>query len=201
VKAIKLAALGVLCCASVAHAQSFLEVINGTERRTAFAVTGTSVDPVGIVVGRLRHDLDLQPGEAAYLTFTVLGLAGQNGAASFSMPGATLTGSTYSMRVTSDGMTDFRFSRADGRSVTNGNNASWQDMSFGIALDADRMGGRLFLEDALLGNDFDYNDLTVRFQMRVAPIPEPSTYALAMAGLGVLALVRRRRSSSNSSQS
>jgi PEP-CTERM motif len=195
VKFVKIGVAAALCCATLAQAESFLEVVNGSERRSAFFVSNGVTEPLGFVIGRLRYDVDLAPGEVAFLTFTVLGDQSLPALPSFTVPGATLSadGRSYSLRVTGNSLADFSFSRADGTRVSNSNNASWQDMNFGIALDANRLGGQLLLEDALLGNDFDYNDLTVRFQMRVAPIPEPSTYALAAAGLGVLVLVQRRR--------
>jgi PEP-CTERM motif len=195
VKVIKLGALAALCCSTLAHADSFLEVINGSERRTGFFVTSSGSESLGFVIGRLRYSLDLAPTEAAFMTFTVLNERSASAQSSFMVPGASVStdGLSYSLRLTNSALADFTFARTDGMRVSNNNNASWQDMNFGIALDANGLGGRLLLEDALLGSDFDYNDLTVRFQLRVAPIPEPSTYALAAVGLGVLAGVHRRR--------
>lgn len=41
--------------------------------------------------------------------------------------------------------------------------------------------------------DADFDDMVVR--LSVSPVPEPSTYALMLAGLGVLGFVARRRRS------
>ena len=41
--------------------------------------------------------------------------------------------------------------------------------------------------------DTDFDDMVVR--LSVSPVPEPSTYALMLAGLGVLGFVARRRRS------
>ena len=44
------------------------------------------------------------------------------------------------------------------------------------------------------GTDFDYNDMAVKVESIVAvPIPEPETYALMLAGLGVMGYMNRRR--------
>jgi hypothetical protein len=184
-----------LCCASAARADSFLEVINGTGQRSGFVVTNGTTQLENFVIGRLRYVVDVLPGESAYMTFTVLGPQMPTSPSFQAPPGAALSadGRSFSLAIPRSGVADFGFARADRAQISNQNNASWQDMNFGILLDANRLSGRLLLEDALLGNDFDYNDLTIGFQMRVAPVPEPSTYALALAGLGVLGFVTRRR--------
>jgi hypothetical protein len=49
-------------------------------------------------------------------------------------------------------------------------------------------------EDILGGGDFDYDDHTFSFTHIVeAPVPEPSTYALMLGGLGVVGFLARRR--------
>ena len=42
------------------------------------------------------------------------------------------------------------------------------------------------------GTDFDYNDMAVKVESIVA-VPEPETYALMLAGLGVMGYMHRRR--------
>lgn len=48
-------------------------------------------------------------------------------------------------------------------------------------------------EDLYGGGDLDFNDHKFSFTISTAPIPEPETYALMLAGLGVLGFVARRR--------
>lgn len=49
-------------------------------------------------------------------------------------------------------------------------------------------------EDILGGGDHDYNDHTFSFTNIIeAPVPEPSTYALMLGGLGVVGFLARRR--------
>ena len=43
------------------------------------------------------------------------------------------------------------------------------------------------------GVDFDYNDMAVKVESIAAPVPEPESYALMLAGLGAMGFVARRR--------
>ena len=45
----------------------------------------------------------------------------------------------------------------------------------------------------LYGGPFDYNDLSFSFTNTVAAVPEPETYAMLLAGLGLLGFAARRR--------
>jgi hypothetical protein len=61
-------------------------------------------------------------------------------------------------------------------------------------LDSGRMSGKLLLEDGRgrLGPDYDYDDMVVNFKVSIAPVPEASSIAMLLAGVGVLAWLRRR---------
>lgn len=187
--------------ASAGWAQSFLEVINATEMRTTTASNRVMGAGTTFVVGRLRSVLDLQPQQQAFVSFALVG-GSASGPDFFSAAGSRLTsaspiGTSFELGLAGAGLLDFGFGRGTGSVlVGNAGNASWLDANFGIVLAADRRSGFLLFEDARLGSDFDYDDLVVRFQLRlspVAPVPEPSTLLLAVAGLAVLVLSRRRR--------
>ncbi|MEO8152701.1 MAG: DUF4114 domain-containing protein [Rhizobacter sp.] len=45
------------------------------------------------------------------------------------------------------------------------------------------------------GTDFDYNDMVVKVESIAAAVPEPSSIALLLAGLGLLGFAARRRTS------
>ena len=51
-----------------------------------------------------------------------------------------------------------------------------------------------FIQGANVGNSLAVGDFTIQLSFGVAPVAEPSTEALLLAGLGALALLARRRS-------
>jgi hypothetical protein len=97
------------------------------------------------------------------------------------------------------------------------NNALIAPSSFGFFFQASAQGPKYFSLDALNpgnqdrvvafqngastnwlfayedGSDGDYNDMAVKVESITAAVPEPETYALMLAGLGVLGFVARRR--------
>ena len=46
---------------------------------------------------------------------------------------------------------------------------------------------------AAAGNDFAIDDVFLGTTSTVTPVPEPETYALMLAGLGVMGVIARRR--------
>ncbi len=48
----------------------------------------------------------------------------------------------------------------------------------------------------LYGGPFDYNDLSFSFTNTIGAVPEPETYAMLLAGLGLLGFMARRRKES-----
>jgi hypothetical protein len=49
----------------------------------------------------------------------------------------------------------------------------------------------LIYNDPVKGGDYDYNDMVVG--VNISPVPEPQTYAMLLAGLGLIGFTARRR--------
>lgn len=180
---------------------SFFEIINGTDQRSTTASNQVFGAGQIFVVGRLRSVLDLAPAQTAHVAFSVYGASAQ-ATDFFKAYGSSLAAlparsAPFETQLTSAGLLDLAFGHnATTNVVTNPGNASWLDANFGIILDPGRRSGWLLFEDARLGSDYDYDDLVVKFQMRLsatAPVPEPSAVLLAVAGIGVLGVVANRR--------
>jgi hypothetical protein len=100
---------------------------------------------------------------------------------------------------------DFKFSDTnDGGSVSNGGNGSLSDFNSYVVLGTFDSGGAFSAYHGMAGEfdyvlgfndgaiiDADYNDLVVGISVSV--VPEPETYALMLAGLGIMGFVARRR--------
>ena len=68
-------------------------------------------------------------------------------------------------------------------------------LSFGFVNDAANLGGtNVFASDlSLVANNADFDAGTGNWQLAAAPIPEPGSIALMLAGLGLLGVAARRR--------
>jgi PEP-CTERM motif len=91
------------------------------------------------------------------------------------------TGRTYSSlrSKNSDGVSHFFFS------------SNYTGGDFGIPLTAARPGSYFGIEDLEGGGDFNYTDLQVI--LRTGSIPEPASWALMIAGFGLVGAAARRR--------
>ena len=150
---------------------------------------------------------------SATVTFTYLGSgAGYtnsfavNGSTDFSNNGSTKLGASVSEVVSQNGALNFAFATASpAYSVANqgltGSAYGADEGVFGIASGSNgqglTVGGQsyqyvLLYNDPVAGGDHDYNDLVVGVNL-VAAVPEPETYAMFLAGLGLMGAVARRR--------
>ena len=71
--------------------------------------------------------------------------------------------------------------------------SSFSSAVFTLGAGIYRIGG--FLDQSLLLDGLRLDSTAGALRLSVAPIPEPSTYAILLAGLGVVGLVARRRRS------
>ena len=183
-----------------ARAESFLEIVNGTASRTTTGTNQVVGAGVGFIVGKLRLSLDA--GQRAFITYTFQG-AEATLRDQFFGPGLSSLIDTHASVGTlittslAPGLLDFAFQSPGigGTGVGNAGNYAWNDASFGVVLDSGRMSGKLLFEDGRgrLGPDYDYDDMVVNFKIGIAPVPEASSIAMLLAGVGVLAWMRRRR--------
>jgi hypothetical protein len=99
--------------------------------------------------------------------------------------------------MAADGALDFAFEGDIGSFAING--GSWSPNA-SIGLIAEGYNGSLGAFDYIIGyNDSfsphnDWDDLVIG--VNIAPIPEPETYAMLLAGLGLMGFVARRRKQS-----
>ena len=87
----------------------------------------------------------------------------------------------------SAGLIDFSFRSVGSSAVAvNGNNHGWSGSQFGTVLDPGLLSGRLLFENGRFRPDFDFDDMVIRFQVNVAPVPEADTVVMLLAGLALL---------------
>jgi hypothetical protein len=197
---LRLLALGIVLASTLpsAKAQSFLEIVNGTSARTTTAATQVVGRGLDFAVGKLR--LTLAPGQRAFISYTFEGAESSLRDQFFGPGGSSMidnlasVGTLLTTRVDA-GLLDFSFQSAGGTAVSNRDNYAWNDANIGVLLDSNRLSGRLLFEDgrSRLGSDYDYDDMVVRFNVNISPVPEASSVAMLLAGFGLIALVRRRQ--------
>jgi hypothetical protein len=197
---LRLLALGLALAALLpaAKAESFLEVVGGTSARSTTGATQIVGSGTNFTVGKLRLTLDA--GQRAFISYTFEGSEAAQRNQFFGPGGASMIDSraSYGTSLTTRadaGLLDIAF-KSDGRAESsNRNNYAWNDANVGIVLDKGGLSGRLLFEDgrSRLGSDYDYDDMVIRFNCTIAPVPEASSVVMLAAGFGVLAFGLRRR--------
>jgi hypothetical protein len=144
--------------------------------------------------------LTLDPGQRAFISYTFEGAEAAQRNQFFGPGGASMIDSRASLGTTlttqaDAGLLDIAFQSAGRGESNNRNNYAWNDANVGIVLDKGGLSGRLLFEDgrSRLGSDYDYDDMVIRFNCTVAPVPEASSVLMLTAGIGVFALSLRRR--------
>ena len=78
-----------------------------------------------------------------------------------------------------------------GAAAGNADSLAHADVVYNFNGNADRT--YVGFEDVSGAGDMDYNDHQFSFTNVANPVPEPETYALMLAGLGLMGFVARRR--------
>lgn len=188
-----------LGAAQAQAADSFLEIINASGSRVSTGSNRVLGAGQAMVIGSLRSVIDAS--QQASITYSLVG-ASTPVIDHFQAGGYTMLsnggGQGTITTAASSGLLDLAFGLNPTAVpwVSNAGNFDGTGANFGVVLHADRQSGYLLFEDALLGADYDYDDMVVRFKLNVsttAPVPEPSSVVLSLAGLGLLAGLARRR--------
>ena len=197
---LRLLVLGLALAAMLpaAKAESFLEVIGGTSARNTTGANQVVGSGLNFTVGKLRLTLD--PGQRAFISYTFEGSEAAQRNQFFGPGGASMIDSRASLGTTlttraDAGLLDIAFQSTGRAESSNRNNYAWNDANVGIVLDEGGLSGRLLFEDgrSRLGSDYDYDDMVIRFNCTVAPVPEASSVLMLAAGFGVFGLTLRRR--------
>lgn len=172
----------------------------GTRTTAGFdGISGLAAEQ-SFVYGTLRTDL------AGTLTFTYLGSEAGHTDKFFSFGDlkfnnrASNTNTPFSVAIAAGEALNFSFQdTTSNRVVSNGANvASWGNLhnanswqnTIGLLKESDTS-YLLLYNDYVSGGDRDYDDMVVRVSL--APVPEPETYTLLLAGLGLIGGIARRR--------
>jgi hypothetical protein len=202
-----LAALSLAAASGIANAQlSFTQL--ATASRTEVFNNIQGIADMGL--GTNLQLGSLSAGQAGTVTFTYLGQeSGYNDKFHLTLNGTDLfesnpVGTSISAQVNSAGLISFKFEGDAGKFAVNGPTSGWAGGTsiglIGTNLQVTSGGGQGTYAYVLGYNDSagsstlgDWDDFVVGVNFRVSAIPEPETYAMLLAGLGLLGFVARRR--------
>ncbi len=211
-KFFKLAAVALLCASGVAHAGlSFVSTENGKRTETFNSIAGLTVaGAVGtsVALGSLNTD------QLGTVTFTYLGNESGYNNRMLTFNGVTIltesntVGASVTSGVTQVGALNFKFQ--DNHNGTAVNGGSWTKntsiglIGTGMTVVAPGAAGTYayvigFNDGGGKGKTLgDWDDFVVgvNFTAAVTPVPEPETYAMLLAGLGLMGAIARRRKAS-----
>lgn len=178
----------------------------------SFSVSGSTTQPLGpfydgpALGSAIANIGNLSVvGGPGFITYQYIGAEASfvnmymGSAALFSTPGVSGTfvncssGCTSGPFTVGSGIVPFSFTSGGGfGSIANGaNNADTPPIPFfGVILQNSTTAFLLF-NDRGAGFDRDFDDMIVK--ATIAAVPEPSTYAMLLAGLGIMGVMMRRR--------
>lgn len=194
--------VGLLAAAGFAHAGlSFQQIATGSRTEVFDGISGISNIGIGsqVSLGKLVTD------QLGSISFTYLGQESGYSDKLLTIAGSTIlnelsgVGTTVSKAVNAIGAIDFKFEGNTGKYAING--GAWASgTSIGLIGTNKSVNGKTF--DFVLGyNDSagaaslgDWDDFVIGVKFTpVSAVPEPETYAMMLAGLGLIGTIARRR--------
>jgi len=169
---------------------------------SAISVGASAADPLYAATGKIN--IELGAYDAGYVSELSIDINGTTKTL-FSNDGSTAVGTTESFFVTQGDALDFSMFVTDFSGNTN--TYYWDESAnqdgfdhFQFTLPADGIDGRAFVgfEDKYGGGDGDFDDFTfyaydVSEAGIASAVPEPSTIAMMLGGLGLVGFMARRR--------
>ncbi|HXU42775.1 MAG TPA: PEP-CTERM sorting domain-containing protein [Burkholderiales bacterium] len=199
--------LTLVAASGIANAQlSFLQLATASRTEVFNNIQGIADKAIGTSV-KLGS---LSTGQAGIVTFTYLGQeSGYNDKFHLTVNGTDLfesnpVGTSISAQVNSTGLISFKFEGDAGKFAVNGPMSGWAGGTsiglIGTNLQVTSGGGQGTYAYVLGYNDSagsaslgDWDDFVVGVNFKVSAIPEPETFAMLLAGLGLMGFVARRR--------
>lgn len=196
-------ALAVMGLTATSVAQRASAQLLTVDTPTAWLRTTPSTAIVGpglpFTVGDLA--LHLPAGDVAEVTYTFIGADARRtdgfyrAGGVFAYDNRTFAGAFVRDEVSASGLLDFAFRVGPhGRFVRNGDNDFGAEPFYGVHLDPGGLSGLLLFEDRARRRGRDVDDMLVRFDVGIRPVPEPASIVLMGLGVCAVGFARWRRS-------